>query len=77
MYRTIVIGHDGTAAADAELRFAEQRPAAHARLVITRVVPDSRRAEAEAELERVRAASAPAVETRVVEAHSTVRGHRG
>jgi nucleotide-binding universal stress UspA family protein len=74
MYRTIVIGHDGTAAADAALRFAEQLAADDARFVIARVVPPSRRAEAEAELERVRAESAAAVETRVIEAHSTVRG---
>ena len=74
MYRTIVIGHDGTAAADAALRFAAQLAADDARLVITRVASASRRPDAEAELERVRAASAPSVETRVIEAHSTVRG---
>ena len=57
MYRTIVIGHDGTVAADAALRFAERLAAEDARLVLTRVAPASRRADAEAEL-AARAASA-------------------
>ena len=54
MNKTIVIGHDGTVAADAALRFAERLAADDARLVITRVVPASRRSDAEAELARVR-----------------------
>jgi nucleotide-binding universal stress UspA family protein len=76
VYRTVVIGHDGTGAADAALRFAGLLAGDDARLLITRVVPSgrSRRAAAEAELERLRAASPPVVETRVIEAHSTVRG---
>ena len=74
MYRTIVIGHDGTAAADAALRFAERLAAEDARLVLTRVAPDSRRADAEAELARVRVCPGFAAETRVVEARTAVRG---
>ena len=74
MYRTIVIGHDGSDAADAALRFAERLAAADARLVLTRVAPASRRADAEAELQRVRVSPGFAAETRVVEARTPVRG---
>jgi nucleotide-binding universal stress UspA family protein len=74
VYRTIVVGHDGTDAADAALRFAERLAADDPRLLITRVVPASRRAAAEEELQRVRSASASAVETRVIEARTAVRG---
>jgi nucleotide-binding universal stress UspA family protein len=74
MYRTIVIGHDGSDAADAALRFAERLAADDARLLITRVAAASRRAAAEEELQRVRPASGLAVETRVIEARTAVRG---
>ena len=74
MYRTIVIGHDGTAAADAALRFAERLAAEDARLVLTRVVPASHRADAEAELGRVRPAAGLAAEARVIQARTAVRG---
>ena len=74
MYRTIVIGHDGSDAADAALRFAERLAADDARLVITRVVPASRRADAEAELARVWVSPGFAAEPRVIEARTAVRG---
>ena len=42
--------------------------------MLTRVAPASRRADAEAELQRVRPASGLRVETRVIEARTAVRG---
>jgi nucleotide-binding universal stress UspA family protein len=74
LFRTIVIGHDGTGAADAALRFAERLAADDARLLITRVAPAARRAAAEEELQRVRPAPRRAVETRVIGARTAVRG---
>jgi nucleotide-binding universal stress UspA family protein len=71
VYRTIVIGHDGSAEADAALRFAERLAADDARLVVARVV---RHAGTAPDVERRRVTTAARVETRLVEAHTTVRG---
>ena len=76
MYGTVVVGHDGTPAADAALRLAEQLAGDDALLVLARVVRADRPGEAESELERLRAGVTRArrVETRVVTAHSAERG---
>ena len=37
MYRTVIVGHDGTSAADAALRLAEQLADEDARLLLARV----------------------------------------
>jgi nucleotide-binding universal stress UspA family protein len=75
VYGTVVVGHDGTPAADAALRLAEQLAAADARLLVARVVPAASRGAGEAALVRVRAGTgAQRVEPRAVTAHSVERG---
>jgi nucleotide-binding universal stress UspA family protein len=75
VYGTVVVGHDGTAAADAALRLAEQLADERARLLLARIVA-KRPDEAEAELAALRARVDPPlrVETRVIAGHSADRG---
>ena len=69
-YRTVIIGHDGTPAADAALRLAEQLADDGARLLLARVVDAEHLGDAEAEL----AALSDRTEVRAITAHSPERG---
>ena len=70
MYRTVVVGHDGTPAADAALRLAEQLADDGARLLLSRVATAKHLAEAEKEL----ASLSGRGEARAVTGHSVERG---
>ena len=69
-YRTVIVGHDGSPAADAALRLAEQLAGDGARLLLARVVAAENRGDAETEL----AALSDRAEVRVVTARSPERG---
>ena len=70
VFGTIVVGHDGTPAADAALRLAEQLAGDGARLLLARVVTAGHLGDAEAEL----AALSDRAEVRAVIGHSPERG---
>ncbi len=69
-YRTVIVGHDGTPAADAALRLAEQLAGDGARLLLARVVAADHLGDAKAEL----AALSDRAEVRAVTARSPARG---
>ena len=69
VFGTVVVGHDGTPAADAALRLAEQLADDGARLLLARVVDAEHRGAAQAEL-----AALSDREARAVVAHSPERG---
>jgi nucleotide-binding universal stress UspA family protein len=75
VYRTVVVGHDASPAADAALRLAELLADDDATLVLTRIASRSRRADAWSQLEQVRGGiGAQRLEARVTSAHSVERG---
>jgi len=70
VFQTVVVGHDGTLAADGALKLAEQLTDDRARLLLARVVAAEHLADTEAEL----AALSDRAEVRAVTAHSPERG---